>query len=75
MIKKGYEKGGVDKTLFIKKDKSDIIIVQIYVNDIVFGSTSNSKIDVFVNQMKNEFEISMVGELIYFFWFTCETYE
>ena len=66
MIEQSYEKGGVDKTLFIKKDKFDIIITQIYVDDIVFGSTSNSKLDAFVNRMKNEFEMSMVGELTYF---------
>ena len=44
-IRKGYERGGVDKTLFIKKDKCDIIIAQIYVDDIVFGSTSMSTLD------------------------------
>ena len=43
-----------------------MIIAQIYVDDIVFGSTSKSMLDVFVNQMKNEFEMSMVGELTYF---------
>ena len=43
-----------------------MIIAQIYVDDIVFGSTSMSMLDIFVNQMKNEFEISMVGELTYF---------
>ena len=53
--------------MFIKNDKCDIIIAQIYVDDIVFGSTSMSTLDVFVNQMKNEFEMSMVGELTYFF--------
>ena len=66
LIDKGYERRGVDKTLFINKDMSDIIIAQIYVDDIVFCSTSNSKLDAFVNQMKNEFEMSMVGELTYF---------
>ena len=59
-------KEGVDKTLFIRKDKCDIIIAQIYVDDIVFGSTFKNILDVFVNQMKNEFEMSMAGELTYF---------
>ena len=67
MIEKDYHREKVDKTLFIKKDKYGIIIAQIYVDDIVFGSTSMSMLDVFVNQMKNEFEMSMVGELTYFF--------
>ena len=60
--KKGYERGGVDKTLFIKKFGSGIIIAQIYVDDIVFGSTSSTKVEEFVDQMKKEFEISMVGD-------------
>ena len=50
----------------LKKDKYGIIIAQIYVDDIVFSSTSMSMLDVFVNQMKNKFEMSMVDELTYF---------
>ena len=42
LIEKGYKKGGVDKTFFIIHFDTDIIIAQIYVNDIVFGSTSPS---------------------------------
>ena len=56
----------VDKTLFIKRFKSKIVIGQIYVDDIVFGLTSQSKLNEFVNQMKNEFKMSIVGELTYF---------
>uniref|UniRef100_A0A803PZN1 Reverse transcriptase Ty1/copia-type domain-containing protein n=1 Tax=Cannabis sativa TaxID=3483 RepID=A0A803PZN1_CANSA len=50
----GYKMGGVDKTLFIKNNKSNIIIPQIYVDDIVFGSTSNNELDdgIFVSQSK-----------------------
>ncbi|XP_062118855.1 uncharacterized mitochondrial protein AtMg00810-like [Humulus lupulus] len=59
-------RGNVDKTLFIKNIKSDVIFAQIYVDDIVFGSTSNSEVQVFVLQMQQEFEMSMVGELTYF---------
>ena len=56
----------MDKTLFIKKIKSDVVIAQIYVDDIIFGSTSNSEVQIFVKQMQQEFEMSMVGELTYF---------
>ena len=66
LIKKGYNRGGVDKTLFIKSFKSSIIITQIYVDDIVFGFTSQVKLNKFVDQMKKEFEMNMVGELNYF---------
>ena len=56
----------MDKTFFIKSFNSSIIIAQIYVDDIVFGSTANDKLTEFVEQMKNEFEMSMVDELNYF---------
>ena len=52
--------------MFIKNDDLHIIIAQIYVDDIVFGSTSESEVKTFVEQMKNEFEMSMVGELSFF---------
>ena len=66
LVSHGYKRGGVDKTLFIKNIKSNIIIAQIYIDDIVFGSTSDNEVQVFVKQMKEEFEMSMVGELTYF---------
>ena len=43
-----------------------IIIAHIYIDEIVFGSTSPSKVPKFVNQMRKEFEMSMVGELNFF---------
>ena len=66
LVEKGYKKEGIDKNLFIKQFESGIIIAQICVDDIVFGSTSNSKVHEFVSQMKHEFEMSMVGELTLF---------
>ena len=56
----------MDKTLFIKSLKSGITIARIYVDDIIFRSTANDKLIEFVEQMKNKFEMSMVGELNYF---------
>ncbi|GKB07995.1 hypothetical protein Tco_0836279 [Tanacetum coccineum] len=53
--KHGYQRGTIDKTLFIKKDKKDIILVQIYVDDIIFGSTKKS--------WSNEFEALMKGSV------------
>ncbi|GJX87279.1 retrovirus-related pol polyprotein from transposon TNT 1-94 [Tanacetum coccineum] len=58
--------GMVDNTLFTKKSKSHIIIVQIYVDDIIFGSTSQNLCDDFVKIMHDEFEMSMMGELNFF---------
>ncbi|GKE42360.1 retrovirus-related pol polyprotein from transposon TNT 1-94 [Tanacetum coccineum] len=53
----------VDNTIFTKKSKSHLIIVQIYVGDIIFGSTSQSLCDDFAKIMHDEFEMSMMGEL------------
>nr|GFA03986.1 ribonuclease H-like domain, reverse transcriptase, RNA-dependent DNA polymerase [Tanacetum cinerariifolium] len=49
----GYRRGATDKTLFIKQDKKDIILVQVYVDDIIFGSTKKSWCDEFEELMKN----------------------
>ncbi|GJU46411.1 retrovirus-related pol polyprotein from transposon TNT 1-94 [Tanacetum coccineum] len=53
-------------TLFAKKKDSHIIIVQIYVDDIIFGSTCQDLCDDFSKIMHDEFEISMMGELNFF---------
>ncbi|GJV61195.1 putative ribonuclease H-like domain-containing protein [Tanacetum coccineum] len=52
LLKNGYRRGTIDKTLFLKKDKHDIILVQVYVDDIIFGSTKNSWGDEFEALMK-----------------------
>ncbi|GJR77017.1 putative ribonuclease H-like domain-containing protein [Tanacetum coccineum] len=49
----GYIRGTIDKTLFIKKDKKDIMLVQVYVDDIIFGSTNKSWCDEFEALMKS----------------------
>ncbi|GKB01948.1 retrovirus-related pol polyprotein from transposon TNT 1-94 [Tanacetum coccineum] len=56
----------VDNTLFNKKRNSHIIIVQIYVDDIIFGSTCQELCDDFSKIMHDEFEMSMMGELNFF---------
>ncbi|GJT77434.1 putative ribonuclease H-like domain-containing protein [Tanacetum coccineum] len=64
--KHGYRRGTIDKTLFIKKDKKDIMLVQVYVDDIIFGSTRKSWCDEFEALMKGRFQMSSMGELIFF---------
>ncbi|GJU25439.1 retrovirus-related pol polyprotein from transposon TNT 1-94 [Tanacetum coccineum] len=66
LIKHEYSIGIVDNTLFTKKSKSHLIIVQIYVDDIIFGSTSQNLCDDFAKIMHDEFEMSMMGELNFF---------
>ncbi|GJY22749.1 retrovirus-related pol polyprotein from transposon TNT 1-94 [Tanacetum coccineum] len=66
LIKHEYSMGMVDNTLFTKKSKSHLIIVQIYVDDIIFGFTSQNLCDDFAKIMHDEFEMSMMGELNFF---------
>ncbi|CAL9021631.1 unnamed protein product [Prunus brigantina] len=66
LLQNGYTRGAIDKTLFVKRVKSDLVVAQVYVDDIVFGSTSNFLVTEFTNIMSNEFEMSMCGELNYF---------
>ncbi|GJU29651.1 putative ribonuclease H-like domain-containing protein [Tanacetum coccineum] len=66
LLKNGYRRGTIDKTLFIKKDKHDIILVQVYVDDIIFGSTKKSWCDEFEALMKSIFQMSSMGELTSF---------
>jgi len=66
ILSKGYARGVVDKTFFIRKHASDVILVQVYVDDIIFGSNNNSMCEEFVATMQGEFKMSMMGELTYF---------
>ncbi|XP_024195878.1 uncharacterized protein LOC112199045 [Rosa chinensis] len=66
LMTKGYSRGPVDKTLFVKQAKIDITIAQVYVDDIVFGSTSKHLVKEFQSVMESEFEMSICGELTFF---------
>ena len=66
LIKHGYDRGNVDTTLFIKRMNNEMIVVQIYVDDIIFGSNDQALCDEFAELMKKEFEMSLMGELTYF---------
>ena len=45
LISEGYQRGTIDKTLFLRHIKDDILLVQVYVDDIIFGSTNVSLVD------------------------------
>ncbi|KAK6145378.1 hypothetical protein DH2020_022198 [Rehmannia glutinosa] len=62
----GFTKGKVDRTLFRIQDGESILLVQIYVDDIIFGSTNKELCDMFLNLMQGKFEMSMMGELTFF---------
>jgi len=67
LISNGFVKGKMDTTLFTKHVDGDILIIQIYVDDIIFGSTNEKLCKELESCMQNEFEMSMMGELNYFF--------
>ncbi|GJT18566.1 putative ribonuclease H-like domain-containing protein [Tanacetum coccineum] len=62
----GFQRGKIDQTLFIKRQKGHILLVQIYVDDIIFGSTKKELCDEFEKLMKDKFQMSSMGELTFF---------
>jgi hypothetical protein len=66
LFERGFEMGKVDQTLFLLRQGRDILIVHVYVDDIVFGGSSNSLVAWFVKDMSRDFEMSMMGELQFF---------
>ena len=66
LINKGFTRGCIDSTLFIRKYKGDVILVQIYVDDIIFGSTNLELCKKFSKLMSDNYQMSMMGELNYF---------
>jgi hypothetical protein len=63
LFERGFEMGKVDRTLFLFRKGRDILIVQVYVDDIFFGGSSNSIVARFAEDMSREFEMSIMGEL------------
>ncbi|KAK8609111.1 hypothetical protein V6N13_025418 [Hibiscus sabdariffa] len=66
LVEKDFNKGKVDTTLFIKKKGKDSLLVQIYVDDIIFGSNNELFCQEFAKLMQGEFEMSMMGEFSFF---------
>lgn len=66
LIENDFNIGKIDTTLFTKRKGKDILIVQIYVDDIIFGATNESLCKEFAKCMQEEFEMSMMGELNFF---------
>ena len=66
LLETGFSKGQVDTTLFIKKSNHNLLIIQIYIDDIIFGATNHCLCEEFSKLMQGEFEMSMMGELKFF---------
>nr|GEX60463.1 retrovirus-related Pol polyprotein from transposon TNT 1-94 [Tanacetum cinerariifolium] len=60
------KRGKIDQTLFIKRKQDDILLVQIYVDDIIFGYTNKDMCKAFKKLMKDKFQMSSMGELTFF---------
>nr|GEU35621.1 retrotransposon protein, putative, unclassified [Tanacetum cinerariifolium] len=66
LLDNNFSKGAVDPTLFTRKTGKHILLVQIYVDDIIFTSTDPKVCDMFSNKMSLKFQISMMGQMSFF---------
>nr|GEZ56101.1 Gag-Pol polyprotein [Tanacetum cinerariifolium] len=66
LLQNHFFKGTIDPTLFIRRFYDDILVVQVYVDDIIFGSTRLRYIQLFSDLMRSRFKMSMMGELRFF---------
>ena len=66
LIESGFTRGTIDKTLFYLKNGKDLLLVQIYVDDIIFGSTNDKLCKKFSKLMQSRYQMSMMGEMNYF---------
>nr|GEZ22279.1 retrovirus-related Pol polyprotein from transposon TNT 1-94 [Tanacetum cinerariifolium] len=66
LLQNGFSKGTIDLMLFTKRFDDDILVVQVYVDDIIFGSTNLRYATLFSDLMKSRFEMSMIGEMTFF---------
>ena len=63
LLENSFTSGVVDKTLFHKMHKDEIILVQVYVDDIIFGSTDDNLCKRFTKLIQSKYEMSMMGKL------------
>ncbi|GJQ93172.1 retrovirus-related pol polyprotein from transposon TNT 1-94 [Tanacetum coccineum] len=63
LISQNFSKGAVDPTLFTRKEGNDLLLVQIYVDDIIFASTNTALCNEFANLMTTKFKMSMMGQI------------
>jgi hypothetical protein len=62
----GFRKGSADNNLYIKVSEGNILLIEVYVDDIIFGSDDDMLRQKFAKDMQNEFEMSFLGELSFF---------
>ncbi|KAK1684692.1 hypothetical protein QYE76_045540 [Lolium multiflorum] len=69
LIDRGFDVGLIDPTLFTKRVNGELFVCQLYVDDIIFGSTNKAFNDDFSKLMNDRFEMSMMGEMKFFLGF------
>jgi hypothetical protein len=75
LLKNGFRIGKADSTLFTRRMGKDLFVCQIYVDDMIFGSTNKLFCDEFSKIMTNKFVMSMMGELKFFLGFQIKQLE
>ena len=63
LLENGFTRGIIDKTMFYNMHKNDMILVQVYVDDFIFGSTNDHLCSRFAKLMQSRYESSMMGEM------------
>nr|GEZ74999.1 putative ribonuclease H-like domain-containing protein [Tanacetum cinerariifolium] len=66
LLENGFQRGTIDQSVFIKKQQKDILLVQIYVDGIIFGATNKALCQSFEKLMKDKLQMSSMGELTFF---------
>ncbi|GKD00189.1 retrovirus-related pol polyprotein from transposon TNT 1-94 [Tanacetum coccineum] len=66
LLTQKFSKGAVNPTLFTRKEGKDILLVQIYVDDIIFASTDPAHCDTFAEIISSKFKMSMMGKMSFF---------
>ncbi|GJS49407.1 putative ribonuclease H-like domain-containing protein [Tanacetum coccineum] len=66
LLDNGFQRGKIDKALFIRRNKCNLLLVQVYVDDIIFGSTKKSLCTEFEKMMHKKIQMSYMGELTFF---------
>nr|GEW28338.1 putative ribonuclease H-like domain-containing protein [Tanacetum cinerariifolium] len=66
LLDNGFHRGKMYKTLFIRRHKYDILLIQVYLDDIIFGSTKKELCNAFEKIMHEKFQMSSMGELTFF---------
>lgn len=72
MIKIGFKRTSKDNNIYLKTEGDKMLIAKVFVDDIIFGGNDDMSLN-FVEEMKKEFEMSLIGEIKKFHWFAGPT--